>query len=277
MKKVRISMTISPDVLGRIDSFVDGRDVRSRSEAIESVMSKYLEANKAAVFLGGGDIGGLKIGDTLKPLIRIRGKCLIEYNIERLVKGGFRKIYITGKSELVGECFKLLGNGSRHGVSIDYIEEQKTLGNAKTLQLAEHCLQSGFLVLPVDNFFDFDLDYLARAHRSGGSVATLAVQAGRDAKTDLGVVEMVGNRIIGYEEKPARPKTFLTATFIGMYEPAIFDHIPKGKAKWVLQTDVFGKLISRKALNGCIVPGFYVNVDGAGDIRTVEDFLRKKK
>ena len=269
-------MTISPEVLKRIDSIVDGNAVRSRSEAIESVMSKYLEVNKIAVFLGGGDTRSLMIGDTFKPLLKIRGRCLIEYNIERLKKAGFRRVYIVGKSELIGECFKLLGNGSKHGVSIDYIEESKTLGNAKTLQLAQPYLKSSFLVLPVDNFFDFDLNYLAGAHVRESSVATLAVQANRDAKTDLGVVEMVGDRIIGYEERPDKPKTFLAATFIGIYEPRIFEHIPRGKMKWVLQTNVFSKLISDRALSGCIVPGFYMNIDGMPDVKAVEDFLMKK-
>lgn len=276
MNKRRVSVTISPDVLGRIDGIVDGTTIRSRSEAIENVLSKYLEVNKVAVFLGGGNLDSLMVRDTLKPLIRIRGKTLIEYNLERLRHGGFRKIHVIGKSELVGECFKLLGNGKKLGLSINYIEEEKTLGNAKTLQLAEPYIKSSFLVLPVDNFFDFDLNYLARAHMRNNGVATLAVQANREGKADLGVVEMVSNNIIGYEERPAKPKTFLTATFIGIYEPRIFERIPRGNAKWVLQTNVFGKMIDEGSLFGCIVPGFYINIDSAQDIRTVEAFLRKK-
>ena len=277
MRKKRISMTISPEVLSRIDSLVDGTSVRSRSEAIESVMSQYLDANKTAVFLGGGDPGSLKVGGVLKPLIGIGGKPLIEHNLERLKKCGFRRIIVIGRGELIGECFKLMGNGTKQGVSIDYIEEQKSMGNAKTLQLAEAHISSGFLVLPIDNFFDFDVGYLLKAHAAGGRVATLAVQSGREAKSDLGVVEMVGTQIIGYEERPKKPKTFLTATFIGMYEPAIFEYIPRGSMKWVLQTDVFGKLVREGALFGCMVPGFYINIDSARDVRAAEDFLKRKK
>ena len=276
MNKKRVSITISPDVLARLDSLVDGDLMRSRSEAIESVISRHLETNKTAVFLGGGDMKSLFIGDALKPLLKIHGKCLIEYNIEMLKRAGFRKLYVIGKSELIGECFKLLGNGSKHGVGIDYMEESKTLGNAKTLQLGEPYLKSGFMVLPVDNFFDFDLNYLDKAHMHNNCIATLAVQANRDAKSDLGVVEMVGDQIIGYDEEPAKPKTFLTATFIGMYEPSVFEYIPKGSNKWVLQTDVFDRLIAKNMLYGCIVPGFYINIDNQQDVRIVENFLRRK-
>lgn len=277
MNKKRISMTISPDVLSRIDAIVDGVNIRSRSEAIESVMSKHLETNRTAVFLGGGDPKGLLIDGVFKPLLEINGKCLIEHNIERLKKAGFRNVYLAGSSELIGECFKVLGNGSRYGISMNYIEEHSVMGNAKTLQLAEPHLKSAFLVLPVDNFFDFDLSYLSRAHAQGSAAATLAVQSGRGSRTDLGVVEMMGNRIIGYEEKPEKPKTFLTATFIGIYDPSVFEHIPKGTSKWVLQANVFPKLIEEDSLHGCIVPGFYINIDKSADVRSVDDFLRKNK
>jgi glucose-1-phosphate thymidylyltransferase len=276
MKKVRISMTISPDVLKRIDSMVDGTTTRSRSEAIEVVMSRFLEVNKTAVFLGGGDIERLLVGGKLKPLMEIAGRTLIEHNIEMLRKSGFRRIYIVGKSELVGECFKVLGSGARLGVKIEYLEEHKTLGNAKTLQIAQPHISSPFLVLPVDNFFDFDLNYLSTAHMQGGGVATLAVQSGRETCMDLGVVEMVGSRIISYEESPKNPKTFLSATFIGMYSPEVFEYIPGGRVKWVLQTDVFPKLIKAGAMNGCIVPGFYVNIRNESDIILARGSLKNK-
>lgn len=274
MKKVRISMTISPELLRKIDATVDGSSLRSRSEAIENAVSKFVEASKTAVFLGGGDTDRLIIGGKFKPLLPIGGKTLIERNIDMLKRAGFRKIYFVGKAEIIGECFKLMGSGQNHGVKMEYIEEQKTLGNAKTLQIAQPHIKSPFLVLPVDNFFDFDLNYLSTAHAQNGGVATLAVQSGRGTRMDLGTVEMIGSRIISYEEKPKSPKTFLTATFIGMYSPGIFDYIPRGKVNWILQTDVFPKLVREGAINGCIVPGFYMNIKDGGDLNSVRAFLK---
>lgn len=271
MQKSRISMTISGDVLKKLDSIVDGETIRSRSEAIENILNQYLEANKVAVILGGGDPDKLMVGGTLRPLVKIRGKRLIEHNIETLRKSGFKKIYIIGRNEMIGECFKLLGNGSRHMVDIKYIEEQKSLGNAKTLQLAEPYMRSPFLVLPVDNFFDFDLNYLAKVHMSNHGPVTLAVQAGRESVSNQGVVEMAGGQIIGYEEKPAKPKTYLTSTFIGMYDPSVFEYIPKGNVKWVLQTNLFTRLISEGKLYGCMVPGTYVNIHSGGDLRKISN------
>jgi len=271
MHKTRISMTISADVLKKLNSIVDGEAIRSRSEAIEGILNQYLEANKVAVILGGGDPDKLMIGDRLRPLVKIRGRCLIEHNIETLRKSGFKKIFIIGRNELIGECFKLLGNGSRYAVDIKYIEEQKSLGNAKTLQLAEQYMKSPFLVLPVDNYFDFDLNYLAKVHMSNPGPVTLAVQAGRGSVSNQGVVEMAGGQIIGYEEKPSRPKTYLTSTFIGMYDTSVFEYIPKGNVNWVLQTNLFPRLISEGKLHGCMVPGTYVNIHSSDDLRKISN------
>ena len=275
MQKKRISMTISPEILKSLDSIVDGVKIRSRSEAIEAILSKHLASAKTAVFLGGGSPDKLRLGGRLKPLLEIGGKPLIVHNTERLRKAGFTNIFFIGSSEVIGECFKAIGNGSRYGINISYIEEQRALGNAKTLQLAEGRLKSSFLVLPVDNFFDFDLNYLSKIHKTTGAVATLAVQAGRSA-TELGMVDMLGNRIIKYEEVPKKPKTSLTATFIGMYDPVIFQHIPKGDVRCTLQTDVFPKLMEEEGLYGSIVPGFYINIRKESDVREARSFVRNK-
>lgn len=269
MKK-RISMTISEEVLKKLDVIVDGINVRSRSEAIESIVGRFLETNKIAVFLGGGDIEKLKTTGTFKPLIKIRGKPLIVHNIEQLKNAGFKKIYFVANGHLIGECFKILGNGSSYGVEINYIEEKKPLGNAKTLQLVENHVKSPFLVLPIDNYFDFDLSYLSKVHSMHDAVVTLAIQSTRESLSDLGVVEMVGDQIIGYEEKPKNPRTFLTSAFISMCDPKIFDYIPKGNVKWILQTDIFPRLIKERKLYGCMISGTAVNIHSEKDLDKIK-------
>jgi NDP-sugar pyrophosphorylase family protein len=268
MKK-RISMTISEEVLKRLDSIVDGVNIRSRSEALETIAARHLEGNKTAVFLGGGEPERLKIGGQFKPLLRVKGKPLIVHNLEALKSSGFRRIFFIGSSSLIGECFKVLGNGSSYGVEINYIEEKRALGNAKTLQLAEGHLKSTFLILPVDNYFDFDLAQLSRTHSLHNAVMTLAVQSTRESLSDLGVVEMAGDQIIGYEEKPRNPKTFLTSAFVSVCDPKIFDYIPKGSVKWTLQTEVFPRLVKERKLYGCMVSGTAVNIHSERDLEKI--------
>ena len=61
--------------------------------------------------------------DTLpKPLLRVRGKPLIEYHVERLAQVGFERVVIN--LAWLGSLIRdYLGDGSRYGVSIHYSEE----------------------------------------------------------------------------------------------------------------------------------------------------------
>lgn len=269
MKK-RISMTISEEILEKLDSIVDGNIIRSRSEAIESITSQFLSTYRVAVFLGGGSSEKLRIGNTYRPLVNIKGQPLIVHNIKRLASAGFGKIYFVGMSEVVGECFKALGNGEKFGVEINYIEEAEALGNAKTLQHAEKHLRAPFLVLPVDNYFTFDVNYLFEKHLANRALVTVATHATREELTDLGVVEMLGDRIVGYEEKPHKPRTFLTSVFIGMYDPKVFEYIPRGRVRWTLQTDLFPKLIKEGKLYGCMVSSPVFNIHSSEDLKKVK-------
>ena len=62
-----------------------------------------------------------------KPLIRIKGKPLILWNIEKLRDSGIKDIVINifHKGELIKE---FLGDGSEYGVKIQYSEEEELLG-----------------------------------------------------------------------------------------------------------------------------------------------------
>jgi MurNAc alpha-1-phosphate uridylyltransferase len=58
-----------------------------------------------------------------KPLLRVGGKRLIEYHLERLVAGGFRQVVIN--TGWLGDMLEpVLGDGSRWGLSITYSHER---------------------------------------------------------------------------------------------------------------------------------------------------------
>jgi MurNAc alpha-1-phosphate uridylyltransferase len=58
-----------------------------------------------------------------KPLLRVAGKRLIEYHLERLAAGGFREVIIN--TAWLGELIEqALGDGARYGLSITYSHER---------------------------------------------------------------------------------------------------------------------------------------------------------
>ena len=59
---------------------------------------------------------------TPKPLLRIRGKPLIAYHIEALVRAGVRRLVIN-LGHLGGQIRDCLGDGRRYAAEIQYSDE----------------------------------------------------------------------------------------------------------------------------------------------------------
>jgi N-acetyl-alpha-D-muramate 1-phosphate uridylyltransferase len=79
---------------------------------------------KTAMILAAGRGERMRpLTDTLpKPLLRVHGKPLIEYHVERLARVGFERIVIN--LAWLGSLIRdYLGDGSRYGVSLHYSEE----------------------------------------------------------------------------------------------------------------------------------------------------------
>jgi MurNAc alpha-1-phosphate uridylyltransferase len=101
--------------------------------------------------------------DTMpKPLLRIRGKPLIERHVERLAQAGIKRIVIN-LAWLGGMIRDYLGDGSQHGVSIRYSEESPhALETAGGIFRALPLLgPDPFLVVNGDIFTDYDFERLS--------------------------------------------------------------------------------------------------------------------
>lgn len=99
-----------------------------------------------------------------KPLLKVGGKALIEWQIERLARAGFTTIVIN--HAWLGEQFEAaLGDGSRYGVSLRYSAEHDALetagGIAQALPLIEDDGASQvFVAVAGDVYADFDYSSL---------------------------------------------------------------------------------------------------------------------
>lgn len=102
---------------------------------------------------------------TPKPLLQVRGKPLIEWHIEALVRSGVQKIVIN-TAWLEDQFEPLLGDGSRWNIELLYSHEGRDHGGAletaggmaKALPLLASSLDEAFWVVSGDVFlpqFDF--------------------------------------------------------------------------------------------------------------------------
>lgn len=135
-----------------------------------------------AVIMAGGKgtrISGL-FPDIPKPLIPIDNIPLLERTIFTLKREGIKEFILTVgfKAESIMSYF---GDGSgispvtgRHfDVKIDYIVEEKPMGNAWSLFIAKDKLKDDFLLVNGDLLFDIDLEKFIDFHQSHPSLATI--------------------------------------------------------------------------------------------------------
>jgi NDP-sugar pyrophosphorylase family protein len=277
MKK-RVSLSIDSEIIKEIDSIVDGIEIRSRSDAIEKILKKHLLDRKSAVILAGGEPENLIVGglNVYRPLVSIGKKKLIEDVVLKCREAGFTNIIIIAHTVLISKLYEVLGNGEKYGVNINYVEEKKNLGSAKTLELAKKFLRNDFLFLPCDSYFDFDLRNLFEFHNSHTGVVTIGVHTRTSYDWRRGILEMDGYNIINIEEKPKVPKTHLAGIFIGFMKFDIFNYIPPGEVVWSLQDNVFPKLVEERKLIGYPIAGEWVNIHTKEDLNNLLKILSKK-
>jgi len=98
-----------------------------------------------------------------KPLLRVGGKRLIEYHLERLAAGGFHDVVIN--TAWLGDLIEAaLGDGERYGLSITYSHERpEALETGGGIFHALPLLGSGpFLLVNGDVWTDIDFGALRR-------------------------------------------------------------------------------------------------------------------
>lgn len=98
--------------------------------------------------------------DTPKPLLKVKGKALIAYHLEKLAAIGCKDVVIN--HAYLGEQIEQFGgDGSRFGLSIQYSAEgtplETTGGIAKALPLLG---EQAFLLCNGDVFTDYDFSHL---------------------------------------------------------------------------------------------------------------------
>jgi len=275
--KQRISLTIDKELLKQADKYIDNLNFDSRSSFIEHCISTYLQNSSTAVILAGGDPKKLKLGKRFKFLIPIKdNETILNFLFDRL--SGFGKIFLVGQKEVINACFEKISD-KYNNTEIEYIEERKELGNAKTLELVKDKVTQNFLILPIDQYYEFDFFDLIRKHTLNHAISktivTLAV-APVATTEKFGTVSMIGNTIVKHEEGKKGDKTLISA-FAAVCNKRIFDYIPKGDVRWVLQRDVYPRLINLGYMSGYLLDNPIFNINSEQDIQKLRNYLKNKK
>jgi N-acetyl-alpha-D-muramate 1-phosphate uridylyltransferase len=99
---------------------------------------------------------------TPKPLLKVAGKCLIDYHLEKLARAGFRNVVIN-VSWLAEQIVAHVGDGAQFGLHIHWSYEPVALETGGGIATAlDHLGTGAFALVSADVFTDFDFAEFAR-------------------------------------------------------------------------------------------------------------------
>ncbi|MAU58357.1 MAG: glucose-1-phosphate thymidylyltransferase [Flavobacteriaceae bacterium] len=182
------------------------------------------------IILAGGNGTRLKpMTDVIsKQLLPIYNKPMIFYPLSLLIQSGIKDILIITKSEEQNNFKKIIGDGERWGVKIDFLTQDKPSGIAEALIIAENWLNrsSSLLILGDNLFFGLGLNVIIKKSIRKKIGATIFGFQVSDPKR-YGVVTLSkSGKILSIDEKPKKPRSNWAVT--GLY---YYDNSASEKAK----------------------------------------------
>ena len=162
---------------------------------------------------------------TNKHLLPVYNKPMIYYPLEKLIEAGITNIMIISGPEHAGHFLNLLGSGKNFKAHFSYEIQEEPGGIAQALGLAEDFSDHEKIVVILgDNIFEDSIKEAVERFKSQTKGARIFLKEVKDA-CRFGVAEIKGDKIVGIEEKPKRPKSNLAVTGLYMYDSQVWDII----------------------------------------------------
>ncbi len=159
-----------------------------------------------------------------KQLVPIANKPVLFYGVEAIVAAGIRDIGVV-VGDTKEEIQAALGDGSRFGARITYIEQDAPRGLAHAVLISEPFLRGEpFVMYLGDNVIADGITALVDDYRRIGCNSQILL-ARVPNPSQFGVAELENGRVVRLTEKPKEPKSDLALVGVYMFDDSIWEAV----------------------------------------------------
>ena len=182
-----------------------------------------------------------------KQLVPVANKPVLFYGIEALADAGIRDIGIV-VGDTQAEIRSAVGDGSRWGAAVTFIEQDAPRGLAHAVQISEPFINGDpFVMYLGDNLLNKGIGRFVQQFITEQPAAQILLTPVPDPQM-FGVAELRDGHVIRLVEKPKEPVSDLALVGVYMFNSAIFDSVRRIRPSFRNEleiTDAIQDLIDR--------------------------------
>jgi glucose-1-phosphate thymidylyltransferase len=182
-----------------------------------------------------------------KQLVPVANKPVLFYGIEAIAEAGIRDIGIV-VGDTQAEIRAAVGDGSRWGVRVQYIEQDAPRGLAHAVKISRDYIGlEPFVVYLGDNLLNKGITHFVREFEEQKPAAQILLTRVPDPE-QFGVAELRDGRVVRLVEKPKEPMGDLALVGVYMFGPDVFESVNRIKPSFRNEleiTDAIQDLIDR--------------------------------
>lgn len=240
---------------------------------------------KALVLSGGAGTRLRPITHTsAKQLVPVANKPVLFYGLESIAAAGITDVGVI-VGDTAAEIQDAVGDGSKFGLEITYIPQERPLGLAHAVLIARDYLgDDDFVMYLGDNFIVGGIADLVEEFRGNRPDAQILLTQVQDPRS-FGVAELDdAGQVVGLEEKPERPKSDLALVGVYLFTPVIHDAVRSITPSWRGELEIthaIQHLIDSRADVRCtVIKGYWKDTGNVADMlevnRTVLEGLTRR-